>query len=424
MLDIKLIRENPESVRQNLARRGGEHQIDKILELDMQRLESIKKTESLKRDRNEKTKLIGARKKAGEDTAEIQEQTRKLSEKAKQLETGLKNIESDIRTTLLMTPNLCHDSVPDGAEEADNVEVRKWGEVPEFSFKPKSHVELGADSGTMDFARAAKIAGARFSILSGAAAQMERALISFMLDIHTTEHGYTEIAPPFMVNSDAMLGTGQLPKFREDQFKIENSDYWLIPTAEVPLTNIYSGEILSAAALPLFLTAYTPCFRAEAGSYGKDTTGLIRQHQFSKVEMVKIVTPDQGEAELEKLTGNAEEILQRLGLPYRVVNLCAGDLGISSTKTYDLEVWVPSQNKYREISSCSLFTDYQARRLNLRYRKEEKSKPEFVYTINGSGLAVGRTIVAIFENYQREDGSIEIPEALRPYMRGLEEIRL
>ena len=332
-------------------------------------------------------------------------------------------MERDIRSRLLCIPNLPDESVPDGSDESANVQIRIWGAPRSFSFTPKSHVELGEKLGILDFGRAVKLAGARFALYLGAGATMERGLVNFMVDTHTGKHGYTEVAPPYMVRSCVMTGTGQLPKFADDLFKIENSDHWLIPTAEAPVTNIHSGEILDEESLPASYVAYTPCFRAEAGSYGRDTVGLIRQHQFNKVELVKLVKPENSQEQLAKLTGHAERILQLLNIPYRVVILCGGDLGFSSAKTYDIEAWIPSQNRYREISSCSWFTDYQARRMNLRFRRGKKSKPEFVHTLNGSGLAVGRTVVAIMENYQNADGSIEVPPALRPYMGGLDVIK-
>ena len=339
------------------------------------------------------------------------------------LEDELKSVEPRINDCLLMIPNLPHESVPAGHGSDDNPETRRWGTPPVFSFQPKPHWELGTQLQILDFDRGAKITGARFTLYRGAGALLERSLINFMLDLHTTQHSYTEILPPFMVNRQTMTGTGQLPKFEEDLFKIEGMDYFLIPTAEVPVTNIHQHEILDEGELPVCYTAYTPCFRKEAGSYGQDTRGLIRQHQFNKVELVKFTTPETSYDELESLLRNAEEVLKRLGLHYRVVTLCTGDLGFSSAKTYDIEVWLPGQGLFREISSCSNFEDFQARRASIRYRKSENKKIEFVHTLNGSGLAVGRTLVAILENYQQEDGTIIVPEALRPYMGGLEKIR-
>lgn len=423
MLDIRLIRETPDAVKAALSRRGGaDYGIDSVISLDAERRDIQRSNEDLLRQRNEMSKKIGELKKAGQDTETLQAQMRSAGDVIKTNETKLGEMENDLRQRLLVTPNLPHSATPDGKSEDDNVEIRSWGAIPAIP-SPKSHVELGEELGILDFKRAAKLSGARFALYRGAGALLERALISFMLDLHTRERGYTEVLPPFMVTSETMTGTGQLPKFAADLFKLEGTDMWLIPTAEVPLTNIYAGEILESESLPLKTVAHTPCFRSEAGSYGKDTTGLIRQHQFNKVELVKLVRPEDCEQELESLTSDAEEVLKRLGLPYRMIALCAADLGFSSARTYDLEVWVPSQNKYREISSCSMFTDFQARRMNLRFRRDRKAKPEFVHTINGSGLAVGRTVVAILENFQNPDGSITIPPALRPYMGGLETIR-
>lgn len=423
MLDIRLIRETPDAVKTALARRGGaDYGIDAVISLDAERRDIQRRNEDLLRQRNEISKKIGELKKAGQDTGDIQSEMRSAGDVIKANETKLNELENDLRQRLLTTPNLPHPATPDGKSEEDNVEIRRWGAIPAMP-SPKSHVELGEELGILDFKRAAKLSGARFALYRGAGALLERALISFMLDLHTRERGYTEVLPPFMVTSETMTGTGQLPKFSADLFKLEGADLWLIPTAEVPLTNIHAGEILENENLPLKTVAHTPCFRSEAGSYGKDTTGLIRQHQFNKVELVKVVRPEESDAELESLTADAEEVLKRLGLSYRVMELCAGDLGFSSSRTYDLEVWIPSQNKYREISSCSTFTDFQARRMNLRFRRDRKAKPEFVHTLNGSGLAVGRTVVAILENFQNPDGSVTIPPPLRPYMGGLETIR-
>jgi seryl-tRNA synthetase len=423
MLDIRLIRETPDAVKAVLSRRGGaDYGIDSVISLDAGRRDIQRVNEDLLRQRNEMSKTIGELKKAGQDTQTLQAQMRSAGDVIKANETKLGELENDLRQRLLLMPNLPHPATPDGKSEADNVEIRGWGAIPAIP-SPKSHVELGEELGILDFKRAAKLSGARFALYRGAGALLERALINFMLDLHTRERGYTEVLPPFMVTSETMTGTGQLPKFAADLFKLEGADLWLIPTAEVPLTNIHAGEILENENLPVKTVAHTPCFRSEAGSYGKDTTGLIRQHQFNKVELVKLVRPEDSEAELESLTADAEEVLKRLGLAYRVLALCAADLGFSSARTYDLEAWIPSQNKYREISSCSMFTDFQARRMNLRFRRDKKAKPEFVHTINGSGLAVGRTVVAILENYQNPDGSVTIPSALRPYMGGLETIR-
>ncbi len=420
MLDIKVLRDNHAQIKDLLGRRGGQYPVDELLTLDDKRRELTRRTEECQKERNEKSREIGRLMKAGESAVEMQERVRSMADEMKKGETELKSLQEEIREILLVIPNVPDKSVPAGKDESDNVTIRSHGDPGKFDFRPKPHHELGEALDIIDMKRAAKISGARFSILKGAGARLERALVNFMLDLHTDEFGYQEVFPPLMVNSDTMRGTGQLPKFADDLFKIEGSDHWLIPTAEVPLTNIYSGEILDAETLPVKLVAFTPCFRAEAGSYGKDTTGLIRQHQFNKVELVKIVEPEESENELEKLTDNAEEVLRRLGLPYRVVRLCGGDLGFSASKTYDIEVWVPSQEKYREISSCSLFTDFQSRRMNMRFRKGKK--PLFPHTINGSGLAVGRTMVAILENYQNIDGAITIPEVLRPYMGGMETI--
>ncbi len=423
MLDIKLIRENAELVRNRLSIRGGDdYGIERLLKLDGERRGLLSKVEELKKLRNETSKKIGQLKKAGKNADSIQADMRVVGDEIKTCDLRLKEIDSSLKDLLLNIPNIPLESVPKGLDEGDNVEIKTVGKRPTFDFEPKPHNELGEALGIFDFERAAKLSGARFVIYKGAGALLERALISFMLDIHVKEHGYLEVAPPLLVNSKTMTGTGQLPKFADDLFKAEGADLWLIPTAEVPITNIYAGEMVDGSSLPIKMVAHTPCFRAEAGSYGRDTTGLIRQHQFNKVELVKIVKPEESGKELESLLNNAEEILKRLELPYRVVNLCSGDLGFSAAKTYDIEVWVPSQKKYREISSCSTFTDFQARRMGLRFRRAPKEKPEFPHTINGSGLAVGRTVVAIMENFQKKDGSVIIPEKLRPYMGGLEAI--
>jgi seryl-tRNA synthetase len=427
MLDIRQIRDNPSETLRKLSRRGQDFGVMEAALLDKTRVETTQRAEELKKERNDVSRRIGELRQKGEPADDIQERSKAIGEEIKDLDARLKSVQEEIRSRLLNIPNLPDDSIPDGANETFNKEIRRWSQPPAFPFAPKSHVELGEALGVLDFPRAVRMAGARFALYMGAGAAMERALINFMLDIHVRENGYTEAAPPYMVNSAAMTGSGQLPKFADDLFKVEGTDYWLIPTAEAPLTNIHAEEILKEESLPISLTAYTPCFRAEAGSYGKDATGLIRQHQFSKVELFKLATPAGAEAELEKLTGHAEGILQKLGLAYRVVALCAGDLGFSAAKTYDLEVWIPSQNKYREISSCSWFTDYQARRANLRYHEAAAGKPgkgrtAFLHTLNGSALAVGRTWVAIAENFQNEDGSVTIPAPLRPYMGGMERI--
>ncbi len=424
MLDIRLIRNELEQVARALGRRGGSFDLEPVRMIDTRRRELTNEVESRVAEMRKGSKEIGALKKKGaeDEVQTILEHNESLKEEIKTFESDLAQAESQQREMLLGLPNLPHETTPDGSSEEDNRVERVWGEKPEFDFEPKAHDELGTDLGILDMKRAAKIAGARFALYKGPGALLERALINFMLDLHTTEHGYTEWLPPFMVNSQAMTGTGQLPKFEEDLFKVDAGEFYLIPTAEVPVTNIHREEILDGRELPLKYTACTPCFRSEAGSYGQDTRGLIRQHQFNKVELVKFSRPESSYDEMETLTENAEEVLRRLGLHYRVVTLCAGDLGFSAAKTYDIEVWVPSQNTFREISSCSNFEDFQARRAQIRYRAEPKSKPEFVHTINGSGLAVGRTVVAILENFQRGDGSVAVPEVLHSYMGGIETI--
>jgi seryl-tRNA synthetase len=426
MLDFKLVRENTEQVRAAMRRRGSELDLAEFLALDVKRRAAQQELETLRRKRNEVSEEIGLLKKAGKPAEDKVAEMRAEGDAITALENSGREAEEAQRNILLMIPNLPHVSVPDGKNENDNVEIRRWspqgGEPPKFSFEPKPHWDIAEYLDIIDFERAAKIAGARFALYKGMGARLERALINFMLDLHTTEHGYLEVLPPFMVNKKSMTATGQLPKFEEELFKVENGAYYLIPTAEVPVTNIHQDEILPEESLPVRYTAWTPCFRREAGSYGKDTRGLIRQHQFNKVELVKFTKPEDSYDELEKLTGNAEEVLKRLGLAYRVIALCTGDLGFSAAKTYDIEVWLPSQNKYREISSCSNFEDFQARRGNIRYRPKGGKKTEFVHTLNGSGLAVGRTVVAILENFQQPDGTVIIPEALRKYMGGAEKI--
>ncbi len=422
MLDIKFVRENQELVQRMLEQRGSDLELQPLLELDQQRREIIQEVESLKHERKVVSDRIAQMKKSGEDASETIAGMREVSQRIKELDQQLGNIADELHRSLLLIPNVPHESVPVGKDEQDNPVVKRWGEITEFSFPAKSHWELGEALGILDFERAAKMTGARFTLYWGLGARLERALINYMLDLHITKHGYQEVLPPFMVNSVAMTGTGQLPKFKEDLFKLEDWDYYLVPTAEVPVTNIYQNEILEEDDLPLCFTAYTPCFRSEAGSYGKDTRGLIRQHQFNKVELVKFTTPDQSYNELESLLLDAEEILQELQLPYRVVTLCTGDLGFSPAKTYDIEVWLPGQEAFREISSCSNFEDFQSRRANIRYRPSGKKKIGFLYTLNGSGLAVGRTLVAILENCQQEDGSVVIPPVLRSYMGGIEVI--
>ena len=423
MLDIKRIREDYEGVKKAVELRGkGDFGLSEVVELDKKRRELLATVEQMKNHQKTSSKQIPIYKKEGRDTTELMAELKKLSDDIKELDGQVSETEEALRNALLNVPNTPYKDVQEGIDDSDNVELRKWGTPREESFEMKAHWDIGEDLDILDFERAAKIAGTRFTVYKGMGARLERAVINFMLDLHTEEQGYTEILPPFMVNRMAMTGTGQLPKFEEDMFYIPQKDFFLIPTAEVPVTNLLDNEILKAEDLPIYYTAYTPCFRAEAGSAGRDTRGLIRQHQFNKVEMVKFVEPSTSYDELESLTNNAEEILQKLDIPYRVVRLSSGDLGFSSAMTYDVEVWMPSYGRYVEISSCSNFESYQARRANIRFRPEEKAKPEFVHTLNGSGLAVGRTVAAILENYQQEDGSVVIPEILRPYMGGLEKI--
>jgi len=414
MLDLNYFRNNFDRVAERLSARGPLPQLDQFRELDRRRRAAISQTEKLKARVNEESAEIGKRKREGADTTEKQEQVRALKAEIASLDEQVKSLEEEFRELLAGIPNIPHESVPAGKTEADNVEVRRWGQPPQFDFEPKAHWDLGPELGILDLERAAKITGARFALYWDLGAKLERALINFMLDVHTREHGYTEVLPPFLVNSESLFGTGQLPKFKEDLFKCEGHDFWLVPTAEVPVTNIYRDETLEADALPIRLCAYTPCFRSEAGSYGRDVRGIIRVHQFQKVELVKFTRPEQSYDELEKLTADAEDILRRLGLPYRTVVLSTGDLGFSNAKTYDIEVWLPGQNGYKEISSCSNYESFQARRAGIRIRRGKKS--EYAHTLNGSGLAVGRTWVAIVENCQQKDGSVVIPEALRPYV--------
>ena len=416
MLDIKRIRENYEDVRTAVERRGkGSFGIENVLELDYRRRELLAEVEAMKSRQNAASKEVPKLKKEGKDTAELFAEMKKLSASIKELDSKVSEVEEELRAVLLGVPNTPYAEVQDGLDDSDNVELRKVGTPREFDFEAKAHWDIGEDLDILDFERAGKISGARFTVYKGLGARLERAVINFMLDLHTEEQGYTEILPPFMVNRTAMTGTGQLPKFEDDMFYLPAKDFFLIPTAEVPVTNLRAQEIMSADELPVYYTAYTPCFRKEAGSAGRDTRGLIRQHQFNKVEMVKFVAPETSYDELEKLTLDAEEILKRLGIPYRVVRLSAGDLGFSAAMTYDIEVWMPSYGRYVEISSCSNFEDYQARRANIRFKRDKEHKPEFVHTLNGSGLAVGRTVAAILENYQNEDGSVTVPEVLRPY---------
>ncbi|GFO54060.1 serine--tRNA ligase [Geomonas sp. Red276] len=421
MLDVKYIRENLETVEARLKTRGEGVSLAPFRELDDRRRELLQQSESLKAMRNKASEEI-ARLKDKSQAEELKTKMREVSQQIKGIDEELKVVEEELQSFLLTVPNTPNPTTPVGKSEADNPVVRTWGERGNFSFQPKPHWEIGEELGILDFERGAKLTGARFTLYRGLGARLERALINFMLDLHTGEHNYIEMLPPFMVNRESMTGTGQLPKFEEDLFHLEGVDFFLIPTAEVPVTNIHRGEILKGSDLPINYVAYTPCFRKEAGSYGKDTRGLIRQHQFNKVELVKFADPATSYDELEKLLANAEEVLKRLGIPYRVVELCTGDIGFSAAKTYDIEVWLPGQDCYREISSCSCFEDFQARRAGIRFRPEEKAKPEFVHTLNGSGLAVGRTVVAVLENYQQADGSVLIPEALRPYMGGVERI--
>ena len=424
MLDIKRIREDFDGVKAAVERRcKGDFGIDNVLEYDKQRRALLAEVEQMKNQQSVKSKEIPKMKKAGEDTTELMAEMKKLSEEIKVLDAKVSEVEANLQDALLNVPNTPNPTVQIGEDDSDNVELRKWGEPREFDFEHKAHWDVGTDLDILDFERAAKISGARFTVYKGLGARLERAVINFMLNLHTEEHGFTEILPPFMVNRDAMTGTGQLPKFEEDMFYIPQKDFFLVPTAEVPVTNLRAQEIIPEAELPIYYTAYTPCFRAEAGSAGRDTRGLIRQHQFNKVELVKFVKPETSYDELESLTAAAEKVLQKLELPYRVVKLSTGDLGFSSAMTYDIEVWMPSYGRYVEISSCSNFESYQARRAGIRFRPEEKGKPEFVHTLNGSGLAVGRTVAAILENYQQADGSVVIPEALRPYM-GIDKIEM
>ncbi|MDR3231289.1 MAG: serine--tRNA ligase [Synergistaceae bacterium] len=423
MLDLKWILANRKEVSSCLKNRKHDFNIQVLIDLDEERRKLIVETEELKARRNEGSKKVGEAKRTGANVDALMEEIRVIGDRAKEIDGRLTEVELKIEDLLLGIPNRTHETTPVGEDEKDNPTVRAWGEPGKFSFEPKAHWDLGEALGIMDFEKGAMLAQSRFTVLRGMGSRLERALIAFMLDLHTGQHGYTEMEPPFMVGSKILRGTGQLPKFAEDLYKIEGEDLWLIPTAEVPLTNMHHGEILEEKDLPKRYTAYTPCFRKEAGAYGRDVRGMLRQHQFDKVELVKICTPETSYDELEKLTANAERVLQILELPYRVAALCTGDIGFGSTKTYDLEVWLPSQHKYREISSCSNCEDFQARRMNTRYRPADGGKPRFVHTLNGSGIAVGRTVIAIMENYQREDGSIAIPAALIPYMNGATEIR-
>ncbi len=420
MLDLKMIRQNPDKVREGLAKKGEDARfLDELLALDERRRSILTDVEKLKAERNRVSDEIARLKREKQDAQSLIEEMGVVSRNVKDFDEELRGVDAKIQDSLLRIPNLPHESVRYGITEGDNREIRRWGEPTKFDFEPLPHWELGVNLDILDFERAGKVTGSRFNFLKGAGARLERALMNFMLDLHTTEHGYREVFPPFIVNQASATGTGQLPKFGEDMFKLEGLDYYLIPTAEVPVTNLYRDEILSAEDLPIYHTAYSASFRSEAGSAGRDTRGLVRVHQFNKVELVKFVLPETSYDELEKLTNNAEAILQKLGLPYRVTEICTADLGFTAAKKYDPEVWMPSYQRYVEISSCSNFEDFQARRANIRFRRDKGAKPEFVHTLNGSGLAVGRTLAAIIENYQQEDGTIVVPEVLRPYMGGL-----
>ncbi len=426
MLDIKFVRENPEVVKKGIKSRGLSEatsaEVDKAIELDKKRRSILVEVERLRAERNKASEEISQLMKQGKSSDAMIADLKKLSNRIKEIDVELRDVELKTKDLLLDIPNIPDESVPVGTEPSDNVEVRQYGEEPDFDFELLSHWKIGEKLDIFDFERGVKLAGARFVLLKGLGAQLERALISFMLDVHTNEFGYREVFPPVLVNTETMTGTGQLPKFAEDLYKCKDDDLWLIPTAEVPVTNIHSNEILDGQNLPIKYVSYTPCFRREAGSYGKDIRGVIRQHQFNKVELVKLTRPEESYDELESLTKNAEEILQRLGLYHRVVILCTGDLGFSGAKTYDIEGWIPSSGGFKEISSCSNFLDYQARRINIRFRREKKAKPELVHTLNGSGVAIGRTMAAIIEQYQQVDGSVLIPEVLQPYMGGLKKI--
>jgi seryl-tRNA synthetase len=422
VLDLKFVRENIDLVREKLVLRGDDLDLSPFIQLEQERRDLIQEVEALRSKRNQVSDEISKIKQKKGDASDLISQMREVSDRIKAIEVVLKDKEEWVQAFLLVIPNIPHESVPVGKGDADNKEVHKWGEPPSFAFEPKAHWDIGEALDILDFKAGAKLAGARFTLYKDLGARLERALINFMLDLHINEHGYREVLPPFMVNRDVMTGTGQLPKFAEDLFKVEGMDYFLIPTAEVPVTNIHRDETLDEQHLPIYYCAYTPCFRKEAGSYGKDTRGIIRQHQFNKVELVKFTTPETSYDELEKLLADAEEVLRRLEIHYRVVSLCTGDLGFSAAKTYDIEVWLPGQGEYKEISSCSNFEAFQARRTSIRFRREGRKGTELVHTLNGSGLAVGRTVVAILENYQQENGSVVIPEPLRLYMGGVERI--
>jgi len=422
MLDAKFIRSNPEAVSEALAKRNSKISLDEFLALDQKRRELIQEVEQLKSRRNTVSQEIARLKREKKDADDLIAEMGKVSEVIKDLDDKVREVDDKISSIVLTLPNIPHESVPVGASDADNIEVRRWGNPTVFEYEPKAHWDIGEDLDILDFATAAKVTGARFTFYKGLGARLERALFNFMMDLHAFKHGYQEVFPPFMVHRRSMVGTGQLPKFEEDAFKVAGTDYFLIPTAEVPVTNMYREQILDGSMLPIKHCAYSACFRAEAGSAGRDTRGLIRQHQFNKVELVKFVKPENSYDELETLVNDAEDVLKELGLPYRVSLLCTGDLGFSSAKTYDLEVWMPSYQRYVEISSCSNFEDFQARRADIKYRDGAKGKPQYIHTLNGSGIAVGRTVAAILENYQQPDGSVIIPEKLRPYMGGIERI--
>ena len=422
MLDIKFVRDNLEVVKTMLKNRNNPLNLDGFTDLEKKRREILSEVEQLKTQRNTVSKKIGAMKKAGEDTSAISAEMREVGNKISELDGNLRDIETELRDILLHIPNIPKDDVPIGKDDSENPEIRRWGEPRKFDFEPKAHWDIGEALDILDAERAGKVTGARFTFYKGLGARLERACINFMMDLHSTKHGYKEMLAPYIVNKDSMIGTGQLPKFAEDMFKLEGLDYYLVPTAEVPTTNYHRDEILSADQLPEYFSCYTACFRAEAGAAGRDSRGLIRQHQFNKVELIKFTKPEESWDELESMVAAAEDVLKILEIPYRVVLLCTGDMSFTSAKTYDIEVWMPAQNKYREISSCSNCLDYQARRANIKFRRDAKSKPEFVHTLNGSGIAVGRTVAAILENYQQEDGSVIIPKALVPYMCNVEVI--
>ena len=424
MLDIKFIRQNPDIVAESLKKRGSEASLEEFLKQDEKRRNMLFEVEKLKNIRNQESEEIARKKKAGEPADELIERMREVSQKIKEMDEEIKTLEEKLQNIVLTIPNIPDESVPVGKSDADNVEVRRWGNPTKFDFEPKAHWDIGENLNILDFNRAGKITGSRFTVYRGAGAKLERALVNFMLDLHVEKHGYTEIFPPFIVNRASMTGTGQLPKFEEDAFKLyNNTDYFLIPTAEVPVTNLHREEVLDKEKLPIKYVAYSGCFRAEAGSAGRDTRGLIRQHQFNKVELVKFTTPETSYEELESLTRDAEEVLQLLGIPYRVVKICVGDLGFTAAMKYDLEVWMPSYNRYVEISSCSNFEDFQARRAGIKFRRSANDKPEFVHTLNGSGVAIGRATACILENYQQEDGTVKVPEALIKYMNGVDIIK-